>query len=63
MKAIIYCRVSTKEQVENFSLGSQEKACRDYAKRNNFEVDSIFIESAVTVVLVTVYVCPATLTL
>lgn len=44
MKAIIYCRVSTKEQVENFSLGSQEKACRDYAKHNNFEVDSIFVD-------------------
>ena len=26
-KAVIYCRVSTKEQIENFSLGNQRKAC------------------------------------
>ena len=32
--AVIYVRVSTDEQVTNFSLDSQEKICRDYLRRN-----------------------------
>lgn len=43
-RAVIYCRVSTKDQVENFSLATQEKACRDYCARNDFGVDKIFVE-------------------
>ena len=43
-RAVIYCRVSTKDQVENFSLPTQEKACRDYCTRNSFVVDKIFVE-------------------
>ena len=43
-RAVIYCRVSTKDQVENFSLATQEKACRDYCTRNNFVVDKVFVE-------------------
>lgn len=42
--AVIYCRVSTKEQVDNFSLPTQEKACRDYCKRHGVAVDKIFVE-------------------
>jgi len=31
--AVIYTRVSSKDQVENYSLETQERACRDYATR------------------------------
>ena len=31
-KAVIYIRVSSEEQVENFSLGTQEEICRRDAK-------------------------------
>jgi len=43
-RAVIYCRVSTKEQVDNFSLGTQEKACREYCARHNADVDRVFVE-------------------
>jgi site-specific DNA recombinase len=43
-RAVIYARVSTKDQVENFSLATQEKACREYCARNGFDVDEIFVE-------------------
>ncbi|MFA5366129.1 MAG: recombinase family protein, partial [Candidatus Bathyarchaeia archaeon] len=45
LKTIIYCRVSTKEQVEEgLSLQNQEKACIDYAEKKGFIKDKIFIE-------------------
>jgi site-specific DNA recombinase len=44
MKAVIYCRVSSKEQVDNFSLPTQEAACRDYCRRNEWSVTEVFIE-------------------
>jgi len=44
-KAVIYCRVSTKEQVEEGnSLVTQEKVCKDYALKNGYEIAGIFIE-------------------
>ena len=44
-KAVIYCRVSTKEQVEEGnSLATQERLCREYATKNGYEVASTFIE-------------------
>ena len=43
-RAVIYCRVSTKDQVENFSLATQQKACVEFCARNNFAVEKIFIE-------------------
>jgi site-specific DNA recombinase len=44
-RAVIYCRVSTKEQVEDGnSLVSQERLCREYATREGFEVTEVFIE-------------------
>ncbi len=44
-KAVIYCRVSTKEQVEEGnSLATQEKNCKEYAKKNGYEIVALFIE-------------------
>lgn len=44
-KAVIYCRVSTKEQVEEGnSLSTQEKICRDYALKHGYEIVEVFIE-------------------
>lgn len=45
MKAIIYVRVSTREQAEEgLSLTTQENACRDYAKKKGFDVAKVFVE-------------------
>jgi site-specific DNA recombinase len=44
MNAVIYCRVSSKEQVEGTSLESQELACKEYAARNRLTVVRIFVE-------------------
>lgn len=42
-KALIYCRVSTEEQAEKgFSLDAQEKYCREFVKRNGYEVGGVF---------------------
>ncbi len=39
-KAIIYCRVSSKEQEDTgYSLDSQEKLLKEYAERNGFRVE------------------------
>ncbi len=43
-KAIIYIRVSSEEQVENFSLGTQEEICRKEAVRRGYEVVNVFRE-------------------
>lgn len=43
--AVIYCRVSTKEQVEEGnSLVTQEKHCREYAAKHNYIISNVFIE-------------------
>ncbi|HSW97978.1 MAG TPA: recombinase family protein [Candidatus Saccharimonadales bacterium] len=42
--AILYLRVSSEEQVENFSLGTQEEICRREALRRGFEVTEVFRE-------------------
>ena len=44
MNAVIYCRVSSKEQVDGTSLESQELACREYAARNGLTVVQVFVE-------------------
>lgn len=44
MKAVIYIRVSTEEQVKNLSLETQQKACVDYCRRNHLEVAKVFTE-------------------
>ncbi len=33
-KAVVYIRVSSEEQVENYSLGTQEEICRREAKKD-----------------------------
>src|SRR5260370_38618102 len=42
--AVIYIRVSTKEQTENLSLSTQLKACEEYCERQSFEVLARFRE-------------------
>jgi hypothetical protein len=44
MKAVVYCRVSSKEQVDGTSLESQKLACEDYAQRNGLSVSFVFVE-------------------
>ncbi len=43
-KGIIYCRVSSQEQVSGTSLDTQERACLEYAERNRIMVLKTFIE-------------------
>ena len=42
--AVIYVRVSTKEQTENLSLPTQLKACEEYCQRQGFQVLERFKE-------------------
>jgi site-specific DNA recombinase len=42
MNAVIYCRVSTKEQVQNLSLGTQQSRCVDFCTRNDWAVLRVF---------------------
>ena len=42
--AVIYVRVSTKEQTENLSLATQLKACEDYCDRQAFHILTRFRE-------------------
>ncbi len=44
MNGVIYCRVSSKEQVQGTSLESQEQACREYARSKNIKILKIFVE-------------------
>lgn len=43
-KAVVYLRVSSKEQMEGSSIETQERICTDYALRNEYEIDRIFTE-------------------
>jgi len=43
-RAVVYCRVSTKEQVSNLSLPVQEKACREWCAREGAEVVQVFVD-------------------
>jgi|JI8StandDraft_1071087.scaffolds.fasta_scaffold05242_3 site-specific DNA recombinase len=44
-QAVIYCRVSTKHQVdEGNSLSTQERLCREYALKQGYEVAAVYIE-------------------
>lgn len=46
-KAVIYARVSSKEQEkEGFSIPAQKKLLKEYADKNDFQVINIFQESA-----------------
>ncbi len=44
MRAIIYCRVSSAEQVENLSLATQEETARQYCVRQGWTVEQVFVE-------------------
>src|SRR5665213_792227 len=43
-RGVIYCRVSSLEQVDGTSIESQERMCKEYAKREGIEVLEVFIE-------------------
>jgi len=44
--AVIYTRVSSEEQVNNMSLGEQERICREFIahRPENLTVDKVFVE-------------------
>lgn len=42
MKAVIYTRVSSEDQIENTSLESQERICREYCKKMGYDVARVF---------------------
>ncbi|HYN26164.1 MAG TPA: recombinase family protein, partial [Pyrinomonadaceae bacterium] len=44
-RAVVYCRVSTKDQTKNLSLPSQELACRKYCEREGYEIVEVFVEA------------------
>ena len=44
MRAVIYCRVSSAEQVQNYSLATQQKACAEYCEKHGFTVEKVYIE-------------------
>ncbi|HMO83193.1 MAG TPA: recombinase family protein, partial [Candidatus Paceibacterota bacterium] len=44
MKGIIYCRVSSNDQVQGTSLENQQAACLQYAQNKGIKVEEIFIE-------------------
>lgn len=44
MKAVIYTRVSSDEQVKGTSLEHQEELCRKYCKEKGLEIDLVFCE-------------------
>ena len=41
---IIYCRVSSKDQVSGTSLSSQERLCNEYAQREKIKILGVYIE-------------------
>ncbi len=43
-RAVIYLRVSTEEQVDNFSLDTQEGICRKEAEKRGYEIIEMFKE-------------------
>jgi site-specific DNA recombinase len=47
-KAIIYTRVSSKDQVEGYSLSGQLAASQEYCARAGFEVARVFVEEGET---------------
>ena len=42
--AVIYTRVSSKDQVDNYSLDTQERACREFAAHAGYDVVKVFTE-------------------
>lgn len=49
MNAVIYIRVSTEEQAKHgYSLDSQEKQCREFAKMQGYEVIKVFADEGLS---------------
>src|SRR4051794_11982857 len=46
--SVIYCRVSTEDQVENNSLPVQQRECREKAEKLGCEVLEVFVEEGVS---------------
>src|SRR5690242_4222605 len=44
MNALVYCRVSSKEQIEGTSLESQQLACEEYARQHGIKLLRVFVE-------------------
>jgi len=44
LKAIIYTRISSREQAEGYSLSAQLSYLQEYADRNNMAVSKIFTD-------------------
>jgi site-specific DNA recombinase len=44
VQAVIYCRVSSHEQLKNLSLETQTQACVEFCRANGLEVTEIFVE-------------------
>ncbi len=44
MRAVIYCRVSSHEQLKNLSLETQTQACVEFCRVTGLEVAEIFVE-------------------
>jgi site-specific DNA recombinase len=44
MNGVIYCRVSSDEQVKGTSLESQEAACKEYAESHRINILKVFVE-------------------
>lgn len=47
-RAVIYIRVSDPSQIENNSLETQLKACKQYAENNGYEIVKVFREEGVS---------------
>jgi site-specific DNA recombinase len=45
MRAVIYCRVSTKEQTQNLSIPTQRRACNEYCARHGLTVAREFVDA------------------
>ena len=45
-RAVIYCRVSSHEQLKGLSLETQSKACIEFCRSQGMEVAEIFVERA-----------------
>lgn len=43
-RAAIYCRVSSVDQEDNYSLPTQEAACREYCDRHGYQVVGVFTD-------------------
>lgn len=43
--AVIYARVSTKEQAQNLSIETQIEACRRYCEQNDLDVLEVFVDA------------------